>query len=520
MPIRHVRRFLADRRGNVAPIFALSLIPLIGLIGTAVDYTRASATRAAMQSDLDSTALAMASKAATMTQSQIEQEATTYFNSLFNRTDTSGVTITSQYNTDNGPQLILTAATTVKTTFMSIHGIGIDSVPVSVQSTTKWGNSRLRVALALDNTGSMQQNSKMTYLKQAAKALIDQLSAAATVPEDVYVSIVPFAKDVKVATADRNAAWIDWTYWDTSSATDTFGTCSNPNYSRRSTCTAAGTCTLSQFTTQSTCTGAGTCSNAIYNNDQSNCTGRNACSDSRYTTRTTCQNAGKVWGRGTWTSANAIWTAETWTPDHTKWTGCVMDRGDSNGPNANNYDANDLAPALSGGTDPSKFPAEQYTDCPGLQELLPLSNNWTTLKNKIDAMTPNGNTNTTIGLEWGWHSLTQSDPLNAPPEDTAHYTYNKVIIFLTDGTNTQNRWSSTESAIDARMTLACQNAKALVNGKPGVTIYTILVLQGNATLLQNCASGLSNYFNITASNQLVTVFNQIGTQLSQLHVAK
>jgi len=35
-------RFLQDRRGNVAPIFAIAVIPIIGLVGAAVDYSRAN----------------------------------------------------------------------------------------------------------------------------------------------------------------------------------------------------------------------------------------------------------------------------------------------------------------------------------------------------------------------------------------------------------------------------------------------------------------------------------------------
>ena len=76
------------------------------------------------------------------------------------------------------------------------------------------------------------------------------------------------------------------------------------------------------------------------------------------------------------------------------------------------------------------------------------STGWTNLNNKIDAMQASGNTNVTIGLVWGWHSLTPNLPLTegsdpAPDKD-------KVIVLLTDGTNTQNRWSSSESSIDAR----------------------------------------------------------------------
>ncbi len=47
---------------------------------------------------------------------------------------------------------------------------------------------------------------------------------------------------------------------------------------------------------------------------------------------------------------------------------------------------------------------QQAANCP--VALMPLSYNWDDLKDKIDAMQPTGNTNTTIGLERGWHSLT------------------------------------------------------------------------------------------------------------------
>jgi hypothetical protein len=180
-----------------------------------------------------------------------------------------------------------------------------------------------------------------------------------------------------------------------------------------------------------------------------------------------------------------------------------------------NHDVDNAPP--DNGTPNTLFPAETYSDCP--VEMMPLSNNWTSLKSKIDSMSANGNTNTTIGLEWAWHSLTQGAPLSAPSEDS-RYTYKKVMIFLTDGDNTENRWPSNgQNAIDTRMTTACTNAKTA-----GIEIYTILVIQGSASLLQGCASNttgtMDHYYNVTASNQLVSVFNQIGTKLAKLHVAK
>ena len=67
--------------------------------------------------------------------------------------------------------------------------------------------------MALDNTGSMAQDGKIGALRTAASNLIDQLSALAKNPGDVYISIVPFAKVVNVGSSNYSANWIDWTDW-------------------------------------------------------------------------------------------------------------------------------------------------------------------------------------------------------------------------------------------------------------------------------------------------------------------
>jgi hypothetical protein len=47
----------------------------------------------------------------------------------------------------------------------------------------------------------------MSALKTAAKSLIDQMQTAAKTNGDVYISIVPFAKDVNVGSiADTNTS--------------------------------------------------------------------------------------------------------------------------------------------------------------------------------------------------------------------------------------------------------------------------------------------------------------------------
>ena len=47
-----LQRFFQDRRASVASMFAISIIPVIGFIGAAVDYSRASSAKTAMQAAL------------------------------------------------------------------------------------------------------------------------------------------------------------------------------------------------------------------------------------------------------------------------------------------------------------------------------------------------------------------------------------------------------------------------------------------------------------------------------------
>jgi Flp pilus assembly protein TadG len=401
-------RFLADQHGGVAPIFALGLIPMIGLAGAAVDYSRANAARSAMFASLDATALMLSRDAATMTPDQITSKATSYFNAQFNRPEVADLQVNAVLNSPQAGSFTLnvTASGNVPTTFTKL--LGQTKMDIGTSADVKWGVKKLELALALDNTGSMAQSGKLTQLKSAAHNLLTTLQAAAKQPGDIKVSIIPFDTTVNVGTAYKDEFWIDY-------------------------------------------------------------------------------------------SVKGI--------QKNQWTGCVMDRDQSN-------DAADITPVA--GSVHTLFPAKQ---CGGqLTTMMPLTDildqtGWTNLNSKVDAMQASGNTNVTIGLIWGWHSLTPNLPLTqgsdpAPDKD-------KVIVLLTDGTNTQNRWSTSESSIDARTSLACTNAKAA-----NIKIYTVRVIDGNASLLRSCASKTNMYYEVSQASELNSVFSSIAQNLANLRIAK
>ncbi|MEA2903167.1 MAG: hypothetical protein QOI12_554 [Alphaproteobacteria bacterium] len=421
-------RFFKDCKAGVAPLLALGIVPLVGCVGAAVDYSRANAVRTAMQSALDSTALMLSKDAQTLNGVQLNSKATAYFTAMFSRPEASNVQVTPQFSNPQQGSFALGVTGTARINTMFWRLIGQPQIDLTAYGEVIWGIKKLNLALALDNTGSMASSGKMTALKLAAHSLLTTLKTAEKTPGDIKVSIVPFATDVNVGTGNVNASWIDWTDWNEVNG---------------------------------------------------------SCSSNSYTTKTTCESHNK-----TWTHHN-----------HNTWNGCVNDR------DQNNDVSNSAAVAGSSAT---MYRAHQAAACPA--SMMPLSYDWTALNSKVDAMTPTGNTNVTIGMQMAWQTLSPVAPFSAPSPAPD---LDKVLILLTDGDNTQNRWSSTQSVIDARTQKVCDNAKA-----DNIKVYTVRVINGNASLLQSCATKPEMYYDVQQASQLNSVFSSIAQKLANLRISK
>jgi len=230
---RLASRFARHDGGNIAMTFAIALVPLLGFVGAAVDYSRANAARSAMQAALDSAALMVSkdlSANPTMSAADVTAKATAYFKSLYTNTNAGQITVTASYttNTKDGSTVTVNGAGAVTTDFMKM--VGLPQLGISSGSTTTWGSTRMRVAMALDVTGSMKDDGKMKAMQDAAKSLIDTLSANSRMTEDLYISIIPFAQMVNVDSSNKNATWLKW---------DEYGSCSSSYYDTKAECQAA-----------------------------------------------------------------------------------------------------------------------------------------------------------------------------------------------------------------------------------------------------------------------------------------
>lgn len=478
---RRWRSLACDSRGNVAVIFGLAVIPVFGLVGAAVDYSRANSARTALQAAADSTALMLSRDLPRLPESQYGTTGDSYFRNLFTRTDTVVDSVETTYSpTGSNPTLKVTVRAHLESRVIKAVAWGLGGnfsrFDIGTSSTISWGQNRLRVALVLDNTGSMLASSKLTNLKTAAKNLVTQLQGAAATNGDVYVSVIPFSLNVNIGTANANASWIDWTAWDAQNRVDiTFNgqtyrnvvVMGNNNYCYQGT----------QY---------------YYNG--SNVSQVGSCSMST--------RAG--------------------------WNGCVMDRGTSTAPGtAVGYDQK-IDPAVPGRSE-TLFPATLSTYCP--VQLMPLSYDWTALNGKIDSMVAVGTTNQPIGLVWGWQSLVSGGPLTVPAKESG-YQYDDIIILLSDGLNTQDRWygngSDSSTDVDARMCTSISNGKCTGGTCKNIqdariTLYTVQVSTSGdplSSLLRACATDQSKFFFLTSASEIVTTFQQIGTEISKLRISK
>jgi Flp pilus assembly protein TadG len=603
--LQGARRFLRSERGNVAMMFGLALVPMVIAGGVGLDYARSALVRSQMADALDAAALAVGSTTG-LDQAGAQALAQKYFNANYTGDTSNGlpiVTIAPNGYVSTG-SVTVTANYSLPTTLLRV--IGKNTVDVGTSTTVVWGQSKLWVALVLDNSGSMANGdstgSKMDALQNASHQLLSILQNAATNDGDVKVSIVPFDRIVNVGTTNVSASWIDWTDWEapptnisaldgtdgpgtscpftsgangfrcttgsangssttntipasgmicpsidsgsintahraryyngcwdsvitqtqTATKTDTTPITIKQNCSQKGTGTI--TCTTSSTTNGSVSSSTATTTSSGYTGD-STTSSSNTVTNNTVDGTKTCTGSGTktcTWVRTitqTKTDTTVTKTAyggytHTWQKNsHSTWTGCIMDRDKTY-----DYDISNTAPS----TTATGFPAMNMSGCLSAT-ITPLGYDWTTLGNKIDAMAPNNSTNQAIGMAQGWQTLTNTDPFNPGtlPSNTTRY-----IIILSDGLNTQDRWwgdGSTEGTtedgyIDAREKATCDAAKA-----DGIIIYSIFLNVGgggSSAPLSYCATDSTKYFALTTTSAVVTTFNQIAQQITNVRVSR
>lgn len=506
--------FWNDRRGNVAMMFGLAAIPFFAFGGLAVDYSRAMMVKNRLGDALDATALAIGGQLG-LSESEVTASANAYFRANFPSGELGTVSnLNIQYEQ---AFVTISANATVDTLIMGL--IGYHTMTVSSEVEVRREMKGLEVALVLDTTGSMSEGTKMPALKQAANDLISILFGTNNYPEKLKVGIVPFAAAVRLDPAMAvNGGWIDTT-GTSSIARDYYD---NSRFAYTIYAPLTGAAQSWQFVSTRKWTG---CTEARPNGLEATDTPPTAGNpDSRwvaYMQPDEPDTGISYSGSGNYnynylsdgTSSSTAW--ETRLKRSAKYAG--------------------KSPSLSTTAD------GPYYGC-GMQPVLALTNDRAAIVARINSLNPSGNTHIPIGLGWGWRVLSPGAPFTEGVQYNDAET-SKALILMTDGVNTistqmsstlrstyssygylyKARLGTTNSStmianMNAQTSTLCTNIKA-----QNIRVYTILLEENDTTvrnLLRGCATNPSLFYDNVSASQLQQVFRVIGSDLSNLRLAR
>ncbi len=191
-----LKAFATNQHGTTAVTFALSIVPMMLMVGAAVDYMRYTNAETKLQAALDSGALAVATTAGSTSQKKKAGDETMAANLKSIGLDPGRVT----YNfVISGNTVKATARHVMPAGFMQIAGLtqfaALAETDISIPESGK-----VELALVLDYSGSMEETAggqvKYVAMKNAASKLVTDLDKAS--PGKVKVALVPFSHHVYV----------------------------------------------------------------------------------------------------------------------------------------------------------------------------------------------------------------------------------------------------------------------------------------------------------------------------------
>jgi len=455
---RMFKKYLLNTSGNFSIIFSVAVSVLLFGVGAAIDFSGATSQKTNIQAMSDAAVLAAVSSK----EDKLPELKKIVTESLA-ANNPEGLILDWDLKID-GDDVTLVVNSVYDTHLMGF--VGKDKMDVSVLSAAKFPEDiPINIALVLDRTGSMA-GSNMTALQAASEVLIDQF---VSYDSDTRVAVVPFSNYVNVGLTRRNEKWID---------VPPDGTINVP----------AGECYMRQPTV---CT-------------KTESVTRTYLSDGvlRTSTRDQCT-----------ASVNDGPEQEYCPPAYTKtitWNGCIGSRDGVYNQTA----------AYKG----KRIPGIMDAECG--EEVQTLTDDMDLVKSTINGLTATESTYIPTGLVNGWRML-DSD---APFDDLSNKDEKRkrALVLMTDGFNTlsledpyftgeHTDAGDVDDANELTVTL-CENIKAA-----GIDIWSVAYNFDGAdtkTILRNCATSSSQFFDASDQAQLISAFENIGKSLFQVRLTR
>jgi Flp pilus assembly protein TadG len=530
---QRLKQFTANTDGNVAVLFGLSAIPLLVAAGSAIDYARYSEVREQATVALDAGVLAAVASLnddEEVTEADIER-AKQIGRDQFAATlgSHNGAEINTPVFTRNaaGDGFEATVSGSVNTNFISF--VGVTDLDMSISSEGVYGQSGVvgsdvEIAMMLDVTGSMCNNSsspctagrKLDAMKSAANLLVDKVVWPDQSKNTSKLALIPFAGTVRIAAdGQANSMFTSmtnlpavWSGFIEGQETQQVQVCTTWNYGwvkrGRNWYWEPTTCAQYGWQNQQVTTGVW----------QENYTKARPCVTERY-----------------YNSSSSFGTTDD-APGSGNWI-----NGFDGTRRLESNDSSNTAITQNGKTKPNYVRANNMSTLSGnygstgvcssmgnTNIMMPLTNDTTALKARINSLTANGRTSGALGTAFAWYTISPKWA-SIWGEDSAPQSYSKteelneggkpklfkIAVLMTDGEYNNARNTSTNtSTVNAAALALCQGMK-----DENIEVYTI-GFETNETansLLTSCATDASHFYPADDEDALEEAFEDIGERV-------
>lgn len=474
--------FQHNKSGNVAMLYALSVLPIFAVAGFAIDYERQVTMQLRVQVGLDAAALATSlrqNETGGLEPEELNRVAQEFFDGNF--IPNAQLTLHPVEASVVGDEVLLSVSGMLDTTFMEI--IGRKTMPVGASTGVVYNIQRpVELALVLDTSESMA-GSKLTALQDASREMIDILLPNEDDPSAnaaAKMSVIPFNDYVRIDTSYGNAGWIR----DTEPFTTETESCTTSNEAR----IEAG-CYQEEYACQKT-------SGSVEQGNQEQYMG-------------TCKR---------WVCPEGAEPEKTCSTKYKyyEWQGCMLSRDYP----YNTTDASYSTHPISGFQHTGNWCKNNV----GLSK--EMTSDHRDVDQVIGSLKAKRKTYIPTGLIWGLRSLSSQAPFTGA-EDYASFAAEdgrKALMLMSDGANTvspNNSGKHSKSDTDKANTYTeeiCEEIKA-----QGIEVFTVafdLADEETKDMLKDCATDDSYYYDAEDAEELREAFVAISRDLAELAISR
>lgn len=188
-----LRRFGRSEDGSLLIFGMFAFVIMLLLAGISLDVMRAEERRTLLNNTMDRASLAAADLQQTLDPKAVVKD---YFTKAGLEPPLDADIIVTEGTFGDSRKVKIKSTENVQTWFMNM--VGVEELAAKAASTAEESVGQIEISLVLDVSGSMNSNSRLTNLKPAAKAFVDQIFDSAEA-DKVSISIVPYATQVSMS---------------------------------------------------------------------------------------------------------------------------------------------------------------------------------------------------------------------------------------------------------------------------------------------------------------------------------